>query len=369
MSRPTSNLIIRCLHRHLISSKPSLNSHPIANFTGISHFLAHQSKVQTHTFTPWMFSGRRNYGLPSFSKILKNPGPQLSPKSSLGLLGFRQFSKKGFNLEGNAYGKYVKGAVEKPVSAAKNVVSRYKEAAGLQIEAFWKRNSLLFVGAGGLMVCIFLWRVMFGIANTFVGLSEGMAKYGFLALSAAIVAFSGLYLRSKFMINPDKVYRMAMRRLNTSAGILEVMGAPLTGTDLRAYVMSGGGLTVKNFKAGFRGKRCFLIFPIRGSERKGLVSVEVKNKKGQYDMKLLAVDIPMAAGPDQRLFLVGDEEEYKIGGGLIAELRDPVVKAMAAAKEFEDRDDKEDEEDAERELEEAERRHQEEIEKLEREKS
>jgi hypothetical protein len=74
---------------------------------------------------------------------------------------------------------------------------------------------------------------------------------------------------------------MAMRRLNTSAGILEVMGAPLTGSDLRAYVMSGGGLTLKNFKPSRRSKRCFLIFPIHGSERKGLVSVEVKKKKGQ----------------------------------------------------------------------------------------
>lgn len=91
----------------------------------------------------------------------------------------------------------------------------------------------------------------------------------------------GLYIRTRFTINPDKVYRMAMRRLNTSAGILEVMGAPLTGTDLRAYVMSGGGVTLKNFKPRFRSKRCFLIFPMQGSERKGLVSVEVKNKKGQ----------------------------------------------------------------------------------------
>lgn len=73
----------------------------------------------------------------------------------------------------------------------------------------------------------------------------------------------------------------------------------------------------------------------------------------------------MAAGPDQRLFLIGDEEEYRIGGGLISELRDPVVRAMAATKEFEARDDKEDEEDAKRELEEAERKHREEIEKLE----
>ena len=72
-----------------------------------------------------------------------------------------------------------------------------------------------------------------------------------------------------------------MTRLNMSAGILEVMGAPLTGTDLRAYVMSGGGIALKKFKPRIRSKRCFLIFPITGSERKGLVSVEVKKKKGQ----------------------------------------------------------------------------------------
>lgn len=90
-----------------------------------------------------------------------------------------------------------------------------------------------------------------------------------------------MYFRARFTINPDKVYRIAMRRLNTSAGILEVMGAPLTGTDVRAYVMSGGRPKLKNFKLKFGDKRCFLIFPIRGSERRGLVSVEVKNKKGQ----------------------------------------------------------------------------------------
>lgn len=77
---------------------------------------------------------------------------------------------------------------------------------------------------------------------------------------------------------------MAMRKLNTSPAILEVMGAPLTGTDVRAYVMSGGGPKLKNFKFRLGGKRCFLIFPIRGSEKRGLVSVEVKKKKGQVLM-------------------------------------------------------------------------------------
>ncbi|EMS52464.1 hypothetical protein TRIUR3_19175 [Triticum urartu] len=163
-----------------------------------------------------------------------------------------------------------------------------------------------------------------------------------------------MYARARFTINPDKVYRIAMTKLNTSAAILEVMGAPLAGTDVRAYVMSGGGPKLKDFKFRVGGKRCFLIFPIKGSERKGLVSVEVKKKKGQYDMKLLAVDIPMATGPDQRLFLVGDEQEYKVGGGLISELRDPIVKAMAAEKEFDYLDEREDAEDERREREEAE---------------
>lgn len=72
----------------------------------------------------------------------------------------------------------------------------------------------------------------------------------------------------------------------------------------------------------------------------------------------------MASGPDQRLFLVGDEEEYKVGGGLISELRDPIVKAMAAEKEFDDLDQKEEEEDEKKEREEAERRQREEEEQL-----
>ncbi|KAM0953836.1 putative tim21 IMS domain superfamily protein [Dioscorea sansibarensis] len=264
----------------------------------------------------------------------------------------RSFSAKSFDAKMNL--------VEKPLTAVKEALLRYREAVGLQMEAFWSRNYLILVGAGAATLCIVLWRIMFGVASTFVGLSEGMAKYGFLALATAMVAFSGMYLRSRITINPDKVYRIAMRKLNTNAGILEVMGAPLSGTDLRAYIMSGGGPKLKQFKLRFGGKRCFLIFPIRGSERRGLVSVEVKKKKGQYDMKLLAVDIPMANGPDQRLFLIGNEEEYRIGGGLISELRDPIVKAMAAEKEFEVLDEKEEEEDEARELAEAERKQREE---------
>ncbi|KAK9283665.1 hypothetical protein L1049_011915 [Liquidambar formosana] len=351
-----------------IPSNPSLSKPPTSSPPNwvLSQILSSPKRNTPHTPSPTT----SNY---LSSRIFPNPQPNLKPRTiiSSATLGFGKQNGNSFGVRYVSYfksssnGNFAKTVLDKPVSAVRSAFSRYREAVGLQIDAFWKRNYLVLLGAGGVVLCALLWRIMFGIANTFVGLSEGMAKYGFLALSTAIVAFSGLYIHSRFAINPDKVYRMTMRRLNTSAGILEVMGAPLTGTDLRAYVMSGGGLTLKNFKPSLGSKRCFLIFPIRGSERKGLVSVEVKKKKGQYDMKLLAVDIPMATGPDQRLFLIGDEDEYKVGGGLISELRDPVVKAMAATKEFEDLDKLEEEEDAERELQEAERKHHEEIEKLE----
>ncbi|XP_010516249.1 PREDICTED: uncharacterized protein LOC104791940 [Camelina sativa] len=350
----------------------SFSSRPISKNFGFSQILPSngvsqlQPKTCFHSFLSKPTS--KNVGLsqilssPKLVPSLQNCGVALVKPKCVNMnfaSAFRLFSSSGFRkIDGN----FARKLVDKPIQAVSSTFARYRMALGLHVDAFWKKNNLLVFGAVAVFVCIFLWRIMFGIASTFVGLSEGMAKYGFLALSSAIVAFAGLYLRARFTINPDKVYRITMRKLNTAAGVLEVMGAPLAGSDLRAYVMSGGGITFKKFKPSIRNKRCFLLFPVQGSERKGLVSVEVKKKKGQYDMKLLAVDIPMASGPDQRLFLIGDEEEYRVGGGLISELRDPVVKAMAATKEFDNLDRIEEEEDAERELQEAERKQREEME-------
>lgn len=87
-------------------------------------------------------------------------------------------------------GSLARKVVDKPMKSVTSSFGRYRVALGLHVDAFWKKNSLVVFGAGGVFVCIFLWRVMFGIASTFVGLSEGMAKYGFLALSSAIVAFA-----------------------------------------------------------------------------------------------------------------------------------------------------------------------------------
>lgn len=80
--------------------------------------------------------------------------------------------------------------VKKPVLSVKRAFARSRGAMAMQIEAFWKRNYLAVLGAGGIVACILLWRILFGIASTFISFSEGMAKYGFLAFSSAVVAFT-----------------------------------------------------------------------------------------------------------------------------------------------------------------------------------
>lgn len=115
--------------------------------------------------------------------------------------GVRQFSfKTSSNFGKTANGNFAKKVFEKPAKAVRAAISRYRDAIGLQIDAFWKRNLLILLGAGGVVLCALLWRVMFGIANTFIGLSEGMAKYGFLALSSAIVAFAVSFSFNGFIV-------------------------------------------------------------------------------------------------------------------------------------------------------------------------
>lgn len=47
--------------------------------------------------------------------------------------------------------------------------------------------------------------------------------------------------------------------------------------------------------------------------------------QGRYSFKLLAVDVPTAAGAEQRLFIEGNDQLYT-RGGVMSELRDPFLR-------------------------------------------
>lgn len=153
----------------------------------LSKNLAFSSRIQSFTIQSQRLSAPYPIPPPIFSSGF---GARLYANSS----GLRHFSSGGRNLgkvQTNA--SFPKSFLDPPLRSLRSAFYRYREAVGLQIEAFWKRNYMFLLGAGGLVLCAVLWKVMFGIATTFVGLSEGMAKYGFLALSASIVAFSVSY--------------------------------------------------------------------------------------------------------------------------------------------------------------------------------
>lgn len=70
------------------------------------------------------------------------------------------------------------------------------------------------------------------------------------------------------------------------------MGAPLAGSDVRAEVLTGGGLRLKGLLPRYRSRRLQMIFPLRGADRRGLVSLEAKRRKVASDPFPFASPIP-----------------------------------------------------------------------------
>ncbi len=108
-------------------------------------------------------------------------------------------AKVGANLAEVRSNELLSGIL-KPVNSAMQTVMGLSRALGLHLEAFWKRNYLVVVGAVAVVSCLLLWRIMFGIASLFVSLSEGMAKFGFLALAAGMVAIGVSFRKCHFLL-------------------------------------------------------------------------------------------------------------------------------------------------------------------------
>jgi len=108
-------------------------------------------------------------------------------------------AKVGANLAEVRSNELLSGIL-KPVNSAMQTVMGLRQALGLHLEAFWKRNYLVVVGAVAVLSCLLLWRIMFGIASLFVSLSEGMAKFGFLALAAGMVAIGVSFRKCHFLL-------------------------------------------------------------------------------------------------------------------------------------------------------------------------
>lgn len=211
----------------------------------------------------------------------------------------------------------------------------------LQLTAFWQNHGNAAIALGAAGACYGLWRALLGASSVFVDVGDSAATGGMLALAASSVAFGYLYLRRRYTIDPQAVYRLAMYRLNTHPGLLEVMGAPLVGSHVQASVLTGGSLHFKGLRPRLQSKRLQMIFPLKGAERRGLVSLEAKKRHGNLRFVLLAVDVPSVAGGEQRIYLEGGPSLYE-RGGVLGVLREPFIRALSMDEAFLEEDEAED---------------------------
>ena len=158
-------------------------------------------------------------------------------------------------------------------------------AAALQAEAFWQAHAVKLTAAGVGLAAYLTWRLTRRVARAVGALSETArdwaAEAKVVALALGSVAAAVVLVRHRHAVSPDAVYRRALARLNASPGVLEVLGAPVLGSPLRAYVETGGGLRPvrHGLLPAWRARRVQMIFPLAGSERKGLVSLEAKKRQ------------------------------------------------------------------------------------------
>lgn len=225
-------------------------------------------------------------------------------------------------------------------------IMQRRKALSIHMESLWERHQKKIYGMGALMASYVVWRSMRFTASAFVNVSESLAVTGVTTLGASATLLAAVwYYRRTFTISPSAVYRMAMIRLNTHPGVLEVMGAPVVGSDVRASVITGGG--IKLFpKPKLKKKRVQMMFPLKGSERKGLVSLEAKkNHSGKIVLSLLALDVAGTRSsissmlgrqpseeeaPYDRIYIEGGIKQYE-RGNVLNELRKPFLNALQTA--------------------------------------
>ncbi|GLC47165.1 hypothetical protein PLESTB_001387900 [Pleodorina starrii] len=339
--------------------------------------LLHQQQQRTGQLLPSLF--RRGFSSSSSSSAAAAGGAALTARC--GLLGRRGAGTAGGlprTLHVRRMASQAPGgtAATATGSGSRSLLSRFRgrlgEAARLHLAAAWQTYGTAVYGGAALAAVFVLWRLMRSTTNMFIAVNDKMAEYGIMALAASLVLLAVLYMRWRTAVSPAAVYRQAMVQLNTSPGVLEVMGAPLVGSQVRAYVVTGGGLYLsKKFRIKLRSRRIQMMFPLSGPERKGLVSLEAKRKHGRYAWKLLAVDLGpelqqalphggstgLSAAPppkrpsssslatDQeqpRVYVVGDLAAYT-RGGVLGELRAPFLKALSNSRYYEVEDELEDE--------------------------
>ena len=149
-------------------------------------------------------------------------------------------------------------------------------------------------------------------------------------LLAGVGAFA---LRQRWRLDVDYAVTLAMRRLEAHSGVRELLGGPVTLGESRVIVTSGGGLalfkrtTSRVFGAvtlpvSVDSKWAHVAFELRGTRKRGVVSLGARKWGGMYGIPLLALEVQSRDGEAYRLFLEGGAKDYD--ASVLPSLREPL---------------------------------------------
>lgn len=116
------------------------------------------------------------------------------------------------------------------------------QALGLQAVALWQAHSGKISAAAALGAAYLLYKLALPAVALF---SDAPARHPLASKAAAAagsvaaVAGAAAALRARSAIDPGRVYQLAMLKLNSHAGVLEVMGAPLAGAAAARFRLTG----------------------------------------------------------------------------------------------------------------------------------
>lgn len=105
------------------------------------------------------------------------------------------------------------------------------QAANLQLSSIWQDHSTALTTIAAAAATLGVYQLTYSAAALFVDTTAPGVTYACLGASAAAVGGLGLYLRSGFVVDPERVYHVAMRKLVHHPGLEEVMGTPLAGEE------------------------------------------------------------------------------------------------------------------------------------------
>lgn len=218
-----------------------------------------------------------------------------------------------------------------------------RASASRRLGALWAAHSRKVAALAVTVTAVVLWRALFSLAGRFVALSEAVAEAGFFALGLSLALTGATYLYWRRSLNPESVFRLAMRQLRASPAVRDALGDSLSASETRAFVLSGGGLKLRGWRPALRSKRCHLLFPLIGSKGRGIVSAEAKKVAGRTVFKLLCLDVPSPARSvgEARVYLAGDAGAYS-KSMVLSELRDPLVASLVSEPQAEAEDEVQD---------------------------